>query len=316
MLNLLRNIFSATDDTRVKLPGELVSMAVERAVDGTDPRVRILRGYKKALRKPVAHAVDYVIGLVDSFPAPVAADDAALAANPALAALLYSESRRDKLFSGDAALREFKANNAATAGPVTALLAARRIEKRTFGTALVGEQVQSDVPLTTVSFDQHRLLELAGDEQETRRQLKRRAFDHLLSIALGHITERKEERDNLASRKALLRARLDTVRRGGGFDRQASAVELGQLQHRLEEIDVQLSALVAPEDTLSANLGIVADVLAAPAKHLWQHEKLLCLDRLYVLHDTPGPASPPTAFTELHNSEGLQATIMMISIGS
>jgi hypothetical protein len=175
--------------------------------------------------------------------------------------------------------------------------------------------VQSDVPLTTVGFEQHRLLEPAADEQETRRLLKRRAFDHVLSMALAEITERKDERDSLTTRKALLQSKLAILRRGGGFGGQTGVGELAQLQARLEEIDGQLSALGAREDTLSDNIAIVAGVLAASERHLWQADKILCLDRLYILHDNPEPAAPPTVFNELHNSEGMHATIMMISIG-
>jgi hypothetical protein len=146
--------------------------------------------------------------------------------------------------------------------------------------------------------------------------LKRRAFDHLLSIALAHITERKEERENLTSRKALLRSKLDIIRRGGGFAQQSGALDQTQLQTRLEDIEVQLAELGCAEDTLSDNLAIVAKVLAEAERHFWSEDKVLCLDKLYVLHDKPGPSAPQTVFKELHNSEGLQVTVLMISIGS
>lgn len=316
MLNLLKNIFSRSDDVGTRLPSSLIKMAIERAVDGTDPRLRIVSGYAKALRKPVTHAIEHVIDLVEGFPAPVAVGRATLTENPAFAALFYSEERMQQILSRDAALRDFRAANRASITPITALLVAQRTDKRGFGTALVGDQVMSDVPRTTVSFDQHRLLEPATDEQETRRLLMRRAFDHLLSIALEQVTERKDERENLTSRKALLRSKLDVLRRGGGFSSQNSAAELGQLQTRLDDIDRQLSAIGSRDDTLSGNMDMVAGVLAAAEQHLWQVDNLLCLDRLYVLHDQPGPAAPATVFKELRNSEGMQATIMMISIGS
>ena len=200
---------------------------------------------RKSLRKPVIHAVEYVIDLVDGFPEPVTVGKHALADNPAFAALFYSEARMEQILERDAALREFRAANPATTDPVTALLVAQRTEKHGFGHAQVGDQVLSDVPRTTVGFDQHRLLEPAVGEQETRRLLKRRAFDHLLSIALAHITERKEERENLTSRKALLRSKLDIVRRGGGFAQHTAALDQAQLQARLEDIEVQLSELGA-----------------------------------------------------------------------
>jgi hypothetical protein len=316
LLKLFTNFFGQSDDVRSKLPPALVKQAIERAVDATDPRLRIHFGYTKALRKPVIHAVEYVIDLVDGFPPPVEVVENALTDNPAFAALLYSEARMEQIFERDAALREFRAANPAMTDPITALLVAQKTEKHGFGTAQVGDQVWSDVPRTTVGFDQHRLLEPSVGEQETRRLLKRRAFDHLLSIALAHITERKEERENLASRKALLRSKLDIMRRGGGFAQHTGALEQAQLQIRLEDIEVQLSELGATEDTLSDNLATIATVLAEAESHFWSEEKVLCLDKLYILHDKPGPSAPSTVFKELHNSEGLQATVMMISIGS
>jgi len=53
---------------------------------------------------------------------------------------------------------------------------------RTLGMDLVGDQVHRDVPQVTVSFSAHRLLDPAASADETRRQLKRRAFDHLLTM--------------------------------------------------------------------------------------------------------------------------------------
>ncbi len=316
MLKLFANFFGQSDGGQSKLPPALVKLAIERAVDATDPRVRIHSGYAKVLRKPVMHAVEYVIDLVDGFPQPVTVGKNALTDNPAFAALLYSEARMEQIIERDAALREFRAANPATTDPITALLVAQKTEKHGFGHAQVAGQVLSDVPRTTVGFDQHRLLEPAIGEQETRRLLKRRAFDHLLSIALAQITERKEERENLTSRKALLRSKLDIVRRGGGFAQHTAAVDQTQLQTRLEDIEVQLSGLGATEDTLADNLAIIAGVLAEAEKHFWSEDKVLCLDKLYVLHDKPEPSAPPTVFKELHNSEGLQVTFLMISIGS
>jgi hypothetical protein len=314
VLRLFANLFGQSDATQSGLPPSLVKEAIERAVDGTDPRVRIHSGYAKALRKPVVHAVEYVIDMIDSLPAPVVACKQSLSDNPALSALLYSEERMDQVFSRDAALREYRAAKPLTTNPITALLVARKTEKRGFGHAQVGDQVLSDVSRTTVGFEQHRLLEPAADEQEARRLLKRRAFDHVLSVALSRIAERKEERDDLTNRKALLRSKLDILRRGGGFAQHSGAINQVQLQHRLEEIEQLLSELGLAEDTLSDNLATIAAVLAEAEHHLWLEDKALCLDKLYVLHDKPQPSAPRTAFKELHNSEGLQLTVLMIGI--
>lgn len=316
MLEFLKGVFSRPSSARPSLPRSLVKTAIERAVDGTDPRIRIQSGYAKALRQPALHAVEYVIALVDGFPAPIEASKKSLADDPAFAALVYSQERLSNIVDRDPALREFRAANPACTDAVTALLLAHSTQKHGFGHAQVGDQVLSDVPRTTISFDQHRLVEPAASEQETRRLLARRAFDHLLWVALMQITQRREQRDNLGKRKALLRSKVEILRRGGGFMHAGEAPDQARLHTQLADVDAQLSALGAVEDTLADNLAIIAAVLADAEHHLWFEDTILYLDKLYVVHDKPGPSSPPTVFKELHDSAGHVLTALLLSIPS
>ena len=66
--------------------------------------------------------------------------------------------------------------------------------------------------LVLVPLVQRRLMEPAFEEHECRRLLQRRAFDHLLTVALEHIAEHREERESLTVRRALLRSKLDITR--------------------------------------------------------------------------------------------------------
>lgn len=97
MLNLFGNLFGRADEGHAELPEQLVKKLIERTMDGTDPRLRIVSGYAKTLRKPVIHAAEYVIGLIDSLPQPLDPHD--LHASPALAAMLYSESQARQILS-------------------------------------------------------------------------------------------------------------------------------------------------------------------------------------------------------------------------
>jgi len=74
MLDLFANIFGRGDEHTSKLPPLLVKKVTERAIDGTDPRLRIVSGYAKMLKNPVIHAADYIIDMIDSLPAPVLAN--------------------------------------------------------------------------------------------------------------------------------------------------------------------------------------------------------------------------------------------------
>jgi hypothetical protein len=49
MLHLFQFIFGAGPDAAAPYPEELIDRAIERAVNGTDPRLRALPGYGKKL---------------------------------------------------------------------------------------------------------------------------------------------------------------------------------------------------------------------------------------------------------------------------
>jgi len=314
VLKLFANVFGQSDSAGSKLPAALVKTAIERAVDGTDPRLRIVSGYARILKKPVLQAADYIIGMIDGLPEPVVANSASLEVDPGLAALMYSAERMEQLISRDAAMLEFRGANPLVLEPVTALLVAQRSEKRGFGYGEVEGQVLKDVARTTVDFDQHLLVAVARDETETRRLMKRRAFDQLLALALLHITERKEERESLGTRKALLRSKLDILQRGGSFTQHTGASDQLKLQASLEDIEQQLAKLDASGDVLADNLAVIADVLSNAGEHLWLEDKVLCLDRFYVVHDKPSASAHSILFNEIHNSDGRQATLKLLSI--
>lgn len=149
---------------------------------------------------------------------------------------------------------------------------------------------------------------------DSRRLLKRRAFDHLLSVALLQLTERKEEREALAGRKALLQTKLDIMQRGSSFTQHTGAGENAKLQASLKDIEKKLATPGACEDVLAGNLATICDVLSKAENHLRLEDKVLCVDRMYVVHDNPSPSAPQIVFKDLHDSEGRQVTLQMVNI--
>ena len=69
MLKLFQSIFGG-EAVCGQYPEGFIDAAIERAVDGTDPRLRALPGYKNQLRPPVTHAIDHVVALVEGIPPP------------------------------------------------------------------------------------------------------------------------------------------------------------------------------------------------------------------------------------------------------
>lgn len=105
-MKLFHSIFGG-DDARGRYPESLVREAIERAVDGTDARLRALPGYRKHLRAPVIHAIDHVVALVDAISAPLVADRRGYSVESRLAAVFASATAMLDMFGRDTALTSF-----------------------------------------------------------------------------------------------------------------------------------------------------------------------------------------------------------------
>ena len=144
MFDLFQSIFRGGEQ-QGHYPESLIEAAIERAVDGTDPRLRALFGYRKQLRPPVIHAIDHVVELVDGIPAPLPAGRSDYNADPRLKALFASADRMQEVFGNDAALNEFRGGSGKGAERVIALLLAERVEKNVLGMELAGDLLRRDV---------------------------------------------------------------------------------------------------------------------------------------------------------------------------
>jgi hypothetical protein len=314
VLKLFANIFEQSTPDKTRLPDDLLEAAIERTVDGTDPRLRMLPAYANKLRRSVVRAAQYVIQLIDDLPDPVPLSGEHFSSNPALATIFYSKQRLERMASQDPALKDFGKNQSPVVDDVNVLLAVATKEKQVFATALVHDKMQKDVAQTTLSFDQHTFVDPATTEQKTRLMLKRRAFDHLLAVALSQLAERKEEREDLNSRKSLLRCKLDITARSGDIKHHTLSSDQAQLQQRLEDIEQQLKALGPDESVLPANLAIITHVLEHASDHLWVEDISLCVDRYYVLHPRSSTGVPEIPFKQIVASDNRALLVLMVKL--
>lgn len=314
MLKLLQSIFGG-QEAPGRYPETLIEMATERAIDGTYPRLRALPGYRKQLRAPVCKAIDHVIALVDAFPPPVPALSSNYSAQPLLSALFVSPEQMREALGNDPALSEFRDSHPGDE-PVTALLLADCKEKNTLGVAMEGDMLRRDVAQVTVSFGQHRLLEPNHSEAEARRLLKRRAFDHLISLALGRIGDAKCERVELKQQRDLLRSKLGILQRGGWSfaGDSGEAADNAGLQAELAAIEQQLAALKVDDRNLTGQLDILRDVLEQAERNLWREPVELHLDRMNIKCEAGHPDARAIRFDELHNALGNRAAMLLVSV--
>lgn len=316
MLRFLHSLFSG-NDTRGKYPESLVTEAIERAVDATDPWLRGVSGYRKKLRPAVVRAIDHVVALVGRLPPPLDADPARYGDDPLLKTFFMSTADMRKVLGSDRNLAEFLRGPGRGVDRVTALLSMEKSEGTMIGAEIVGDIVMRDVPQTTVSFDGHRLVDPAGDELQTRRQLMRRAFDHLLSLALWRITRVKTEREELERRRSLLQAKLNLLQRGGwGFDDTGATegLTVSLVEERLGEIEGQLEGLGGDDRILELYLGILADVLERPEEHLWAGKETVIIDRLGIKRSEAAFDAPELTLNLLYNAEGRSLVMVLVNL--
>ena len=192
-------------------------------------------------------------------------------------------------------------------------------EKVIFGAELSGDIVIRDVPKKTVSFDGHRLVDPDADEDKARRMLMRRAYDHLLSLALKRLSFVKSERKDLEQRRKLLQAKLNLLEREGwGFDSAGSSEKLSvaEVEERLGQLEAQLEEFGGDNSESETYLQIVADVLGKPEDYLLGKSETIFVDRMAIQHNEPSDETSALTFTELRNAEGRCLVVLLVSLRS
>jgi hypothetical protein len=316
MLQLFQSIFGSSRED-APYPDELIRRAIERAVDGTDPRLRALPGYRKKLRTAVIHAIDHVVALIESLPPPVELSRASYSTDPELIAYFASAAHAQEVLTLDPALNQWRASPDSAAPHIIMLLAMEMEERNVFGMALEGDMLRRDVAQTTVNFAHHQLVDPAATEEDTRRLLKRRAFDHLLTLALKRITATQNERAGLELERSLLRRKCSALAAGcWGFDKTESGAppDPQALQQQLEEIESQLQAAGAGASLLDVHLDIVVDVLTQAEKNFWIDRSPLIINRMHVKQAQASARSPEINLTLLRGAAGRSLVARLVTI--
>jgi len=92
MLHFLSFVFAAKPERSAGPDKALIERAIERVVDGTDPRLRGLGNYRKRLHTAVEKAVVHVSDMVDALPEPVEISRRTYSTDPRLRSFFCSAS--------------------------------------------------------------------------------------------------------------------------------------------------------------------------------------------------------------------------------
>lgn len=316
MLRLLESIFGRSPTTAGKFDPTLIRKATDRLVDGTDPRLRAVPGYQEKLRPAVEHTVEYVIELVDSLTARADIARANYLADPRLRAFFSSVEHIRETISASPAINEFvAARGSAPFDPVYAMLAVRHSERQTFGMKLQGDAVRRDVMQQVFDFQGHQFVAPDLDEEMSRWELKRLAYDEMVSAALARLAAAREERVAARRERQLLEAKLRRLREGRlGL---APAIEnlprsdAGTVEHEIARIEAELNETPARPATLDDYLEMCADTLKSPESHLRIQPISITLDQMgRKVEAGSTPSARTLSLQEVSLSDGERAILM------
>ncbi len=315
MFKLFHSIFGGGEPS--PYPEELIEAAIERSVDATDPWLRGLNGYRRKLRPAVLHAIDHVVGMVQGMDPPLELSRRAYGEDPLLRLFFISSAQLAGVLAGDRELNTFRREAGDQPLESWALLTMACEQRQAFGAELLGETVVRDVPQITVSMSGHRLFDPAADLVATRRQLMRRAFDHLLSLALARITAGEEVREDLLQRRTLLQAKLNILECGGwGFASNGhnGSPPCAELQAQVDDLNQQLRDFGGDDRYIEKHLELVIDALTGAEQQLWVEPLALIVDRMGIKRAVPADDAPELHLKVLRNAAGRQLVARLVRI--
>lgn len=314
MLRLFQSIFGGKT-RKGDYPEKLIREAIERAVDGTDPALRGLLNYRKKLRAPVLCTIDHVVDLVETLAPPLEISASRYSTDPRLKSFFISAKHMARVINENLEQNELLSQHDPPRNKRCGLLVMQQEKQKILGTDLVGETLVRDVPLTTVSFGNHRIVDITGSEQQTRRMLKRRAYDHLLSLALERISSVCAMNEALKKRRDLLQAKLNSLNRGQwgfNFSGTTKPPDIVNLETELEHIEMELHKTGWDEDQLKASLGIVTEILSQPERSLWEEKKKLVVDQMGIQRPQPGEDSFELELQYIRNTQGRRVVVSLV----
>lgn len=290
VLRLLQSIFSTVPDQSGKFDPALIKGAIERVVEGTDPRLRMARQYQKKLWPAVERSIEYVSELVDSLPPPVEIGNHSFTSEPRLRALFASSQHLKEILSFGKELDLYRQRiGGGLPADLYAVLRVERTEKTVLGVALEGNMIRRDVPQITVNFQNHSLAFPAGSETKTRREIKKRAFAHLIETALGRLVSIRSKKQQLEQQQRQLLQKKTKLLKGAHvglttlLDPKIAALDTPiAIDQRLREIEAELNQLQASSATLDDHLAKVVVTLREPEKYLRLNRVSLTLDHMNI----------------------------------
>lgn len=267
-----------------RLDEQDIEKAIDILIEETDPRLRLIGGYRRKLRKPVIRSLAYLNGLVGRIPGPFEVNRKAYGSNPQVNALFGSADDIEALVNHNKVLKQYfrdKPDHDLVYVP----MAMNRTEKTVLGMERSGDVIKREVAQRAVNFSDHFLGVCASSDGELRDMLIWRGIHNLAITALENITRMKLKTSELNEQRTLLKIKLrDLQAQQRGLDAlTADPNETGSMDsitRHLEETERQLGEAQAHLGTLADYLVHVCKVFNHPSRHLRVKPNSVRVDRM------------------------------------
>ena len=253
-----------------RIPANVLNEAIERVVDGIEPKMRYSSGYKKILNNGVATSLAYISNLVDTIPGPLLISSKTFSTDPQVNAYFATVIDIQDIFSDSKELRGFfEAPENENLGEACALLCMNETEKTVLGMDLQEDMLRRDVMQTALNFSEHKILSPASSEAGVRTCVKQCIFDGLITHALQQIVELKQQKQGLEIQRGMLNSRLKTRQsQGGGLSSMLATATEAKLSVDIEQEisanEQKLEKLPASWDAPRYYLGVIENILTQP----------------------------------------------------
>lgn len=252
---------SSADNGRLKA-------AVDRVIEGTDPRLKAISGARERLLPAVEHALAYAHDIIARIPAGIELVPENWSASPLLKAFFTRPADIAETLSVSQDLREFlKTDQALGVETLFAVVAATRVERTVLGSVMEGDILRQDVAQKAISFTDFRVTAFCRSEAEIRRTLEDFVLEQLVLAALRDIANSKQRSEQLGAYRQLLLTRLRLLEQSGagGNDvldsERHESTDLDRLRSQLAANEVELNDLKPAGAHLESYLNPVVEAL-------------------------------------------------------
>ena len=293
MFYFLSSLFSPSAALPPGLDNELIEAATDRVVMGTDKRLNGLGSYRRQLREPVEKAVFHVINMIDALPEAVEISRRSFSSDPRLRAFFASFNHMQEKVGATKTVEDYlKQAPVGDHSRIYGLLSMQWMEKSRLGTVLQDDRIQREVQQVSVNFLNHNFLGPSISLEEVVLNVKKRAFDFMIEIALERIIAARTRYAELEQQQLLLKRKLKAMKSGNwGLEEllrpeMSGAKDFNSLEAEIQSVEKELAKMGASHEVLDRNMQIIKDTLDCPEELLATRTIKLELDSMNIRADT------------------------------